>query len=161
MMNNLIVAMTTERIIGKGGTLPWHIPSDLAHFKKLTTGSPIVMGRNTFTSLNRVNGLPNRKNVVLSSNEFEHGEYISVVKSLDQVFDCIKFSSTPTWFIGGGALYKSVLDAGIIDQMHISEIKGLYEGDTKFPEFDQKEWKLSHFEDKVDFFYKVLTKVRK
>lgn len=159
-MNYLIVAMTQERIIGKNGTLPWYIPSDLKHFKELTTGCPIVMGKNTFLSLNRVNGLPNRANIVLSSSEFEHGDHVIVVKTLNEAHEIVKFSSSPTWFIGGGALYKSVLDADIIDQMHISEIKSVYDGDTYFPTFDESKWALSYVEDKGEFLYKILTRIR-
>jgi dihydrofolate reductase len=159
-MKCLIVAMTQERIIGKHGTLPWYIPSDLKHFKELTVGSPIIMGKNTFFSLNRVNGLPSRKNVVLSSSEFDHGDNVKIVKTLDDACESVKFSSAPTWFIGGGALYKSVLDADIIDEMHISIIKADYDGDTKFPSYDESKWEMSHFEDKGEFFYKVLTRIR-
>ena len=65
-MNCLIVAMTKDRVIGKNGMLPWNIPSDLQHFKSLTLDTPVIMGRNTFLSLNRVNGLPKRKNIVIT-----------------------------------------------------------------------------------------------
>lgn len=159
-MNCLIVAMTKDRVIGKNGMLPWHIPSDLQHFKSLTLDTPVIMGRNTFLSLNRVNGLPKRKNIVISSSEFVHGSDVSVVSSISESIDLSKLHSSLVFFIGGGALYKSLLDADIIDQMHISEIKSVYDGDTYFPTFDESKWALSYVEDKGEFLYKILTRIR-
>jgi len=157
-MSNLIVAMTKDRVIGKNGILPWHIPSDLKHFKALTSYSSVVMGKNTFISLGRLNGLPNRKNIVISSSKFDHGDDVKVVPNLESALNLYKYKSSPTFFIGGGMLYKSVLDADIINEMHISEIKGDYDGDTYFPSFDESKWELTHSEDKEDFLYKVLTR---
>lgn len=155
-MNVIVVAMTKDGIIGKEGSLPWRIPNELKHFKNLTLDSTVVMGRTTFMSLRRVNGLPDRKNIVLTSSFIEHGENVILVPSLKDVYHA-KDIALKTCYIGGAMLYDSVLKAGIIDQMHISEIKGDYDGDTRFPEYDKTQWKLSHFEDKGEFFYKVLT----
>lgn|SRR5574343_66730 len=159
-MNCLVVAMTKDRVIGKNGALPWHIPSDLKHFKAITSYSTVVMGKNTFLSLNRPNGLPNRNNIVISSSAFEHGDDVIVVPSLEAAYNKYKYKACPTCFIGGGMLYKSVLDADIISEMHISEIKGEYEGDTYFPSFDESKWELTKCEDREDFLYKVLTRKR-
>ena len=120
----------------------------------------VVMGKNTFLSLNRPNGLPNRNNIVISSSTFEHGSDVTVVPSLEAAYNKYKYNARPNCFIGGGLLYKSVLDADIINEMHISEIKGEYDGDTYFPSFDESKWELTHCEDKEDFFYKVLTRKR-
>lgn len=157
----LIVAMTKNRVIGKNGSLPWHIPSDLKHFKKLTSNTNILMGRNTFLSLNRIDGLPNRKNIVLASSKFNHGDSVSVFPTLSDVTEFVSNSlyTNALYVIGGGMLYKSVLDADIITEMHISEIKADYDGDTYFPSFDESNWEITHLEDKGDFFYKVLTKI--
>lgn len=158
----LIVAMTKDKVIGKNGDLPWHIPSDLKHFKSLTNNTNVLMGRNTFLSLNRVDGLPNRKNIVLSSSEFNHGDSVSVMANISDAIEFVSNSlyTNVVYVIGGGLLYKSVLDADIINEMHISEIKGEYDGDTYFPSFDESKWELTHCEDKEDFFYKVLTRKR-
>ena len=154
----LIVAMTKDRVIGLNGELPWHIPSDLVHFKAMTGSSTIIMGRKTFESLHRVNGLPNRKNIVVSSSTFEHGDNVVVVPDLASAYDHYKYNSSPTFIIGGAMLYKAALDADMVNQMCISEIKGDYKGDTYFPEFDESKWILSHFKDKGEFFHKELTR---
>ena len=151
--------MTKDRIIGKNGSLPWNIPNELKHFKTTTIGCNVVMGKNTFISLNRPNGLPLRKNIVVSSSFITVGSDVIVVPTLADVYHAVKYSSAPTCYIGGAMLYDSALKAGIISKMHISEIKGDYDGDTRFPEYDTTKWQLSHFEDKGEFFYKVLTRI--
>ena len=151
--------MTKDGVIGKNGSLPWNIPSELQHFKSQTIGCSVVMGKNTFLSLNRPNGLPLRKNVVVSHSFMTVGSDVIVVPTLEDVYHVVKYRSSPTCYIGGAMLYDSVLKAGIIHKMHISEIKGDYDGDTKFPEYDTTQWQLSHFEDKGEFFYKVLTRI--
>lgn len=150
--------MTKNGIIGKNGSLPWRIPNELKHFKNLTLDSNVVMGRTTFISLRRVNGLPDRTNIVLTSSFIEHGENVILVPSLKDVY-CAKDVFVKTCYIGGAMLYDSVLKADIIHQMHISEIKGDYDGDTKFPDYDQTQWTISHCEDKGEFIYKILKRV--
>ena len=150
--------MTKDGIIGKNGSLPWRIPNELKHFKNLTLDSTVVMGRTTFISLRRENGLPDRKNIVLTSSFIEHGDNVILVPSLKDVYYA-KDVFVKTCYIGGAMLYDSALKAGIIEEMHISEIKGMYDGDTRFPVYDEKQWKISHYEDKGDFFYKILTRI--
>lgn len=158
----LIVAMTKDKVIGKNGNLPWYMPSDLKHFKSLTNDTNVLMGRTTFTSLHRINGLPNRKNIVLASSEFNHGDSVSVFSNISDVIEFVSTSlyTNILYVIGGGMLYKSVLDADIVNEMHISEIKGDYDGNTYFPSYDESKWELTHEEDKEDFLYKILTRIR-
>lgn len=157
-MVHLIVAMTPKGVIGKNGTLPWHIPSDLKHFKELTSHSNVIMGRKTFDSLNMPNGLPNRRNHVVSRKQpstSESGSNVRWAFSVEEalLFSSLRSESPDTFIIGGAAIYEYALTHDLVDFMHISFVKGEYDGDTKFPEFDKKQWDIVGDIDKGDFIY--------
>lgn len=157
-MVHLIVAMTPNGVIGKNGTLPWHIPSDLKHFKELTSHSDVIMGRKTFDSLKMPNGLPNRRNHVVSRiqpSAFDSGSNVRWAVSVeDALFSASLGSESPnTFIIGGATIYEHALANDLVDFMHISFIKGDYDGDTKFPEFDKNQWDIVGDVDKGDFIY--------
>lgn len=131
----LIAALTRDRLIGKGGRLPWHIPADLKRFKQLTTGYTVIMGRRTWESLPRP--LPQRHNIVLSTTRPTHSEAIApdtlldVVPSLDAA---LRRASTPKIFIIGGAtLYAQTLP--IVHRLDLTFVEGSYDGDTYFPPY--------------------------
>lgn len=123
-----IVAMSSNRVIGKDGTLPWHIPEDLKFFKKTTLGHPILMGRKTFESIGRP--LPGRRNIVLSRTMAPR-EGVEVIGSIDEL---ICADGEKVFLIGGAQLFESLLPqcAG----MFLTWIEQPYEGDVFFPPFE-------------------------
>lgn len=157
-MVHLIVAMTPKGVIGKDGTLPWHLPSDLKHFKEVTNGHSVIMGRKTFDSLKMPKGLPNRRNIVISRNAPHVYGYDSDVTYRTSLEDALKLtsvlsSSPDTFIIGGASIYKEVLEQNMVDVMHISFVKEQYDGDTYFPEFDKTQWEEIEHVDKGEFVY--------
>lgn len=126
-----IVAMTSDRIIGRDGTLPWHLPEDLAFFKRTTSGHPIVMGRKTYESIGRP--LPKRRNIVLTRdlNWSAPG-----VETIHAPFDLVALSDLDetVFIIGGAEIYSAFLD--LTDELLVSRVRGDFAGDTRFPEFE-------------------------
>jgi len=123
-----IVAMSSNRVIGKDGTLPWHLPEDLKFFKKTTLGHPILMGRKTFDSIGRP--LPGRRNIVLSRT-MQPREGVEVIRDLSEL-RCE--NDEQVFLIGGAQLFESFLPqcAG----MYLTYIEKAYEGDVHFPPFE-------------------------
>ncbi|QGH34734.1 dihydrofolate reductase [Gracilibacillus salitolerans] len=139
-MISLLFAMGKNRVIGKDNTLPWHLPNDLKFFKELTTSHAIIMGRKTFESMN--GPLPNRDNIVLTTNkEFEH-EQCKVIHSVDAIKEMDKANPEKEWFvIGGEEIFKQVLD--FADRIYMTYIDEEFEGDTFFPVFDGHKWPIT------------------
>lgn len=126
-----IVAMTPERVIGRDGTLPWHLPADLAFFKRTTAGHAIVMGRKTFDSIGRP--LPNRRNIVLTRDPNWSSPGVEVVH------DPANLAKLPglagrVFIIGGAEIYRLFLP--LLDDLIISHVLENHPGDTRFPEFE-------------------------
>ena len=132
---SLIVAMASNRTIGINNTLPWRIPEDLKHFKKLTMGHHLIMGRKTFDSIGKP--LPGRTTVVVSRDRNLKIDGCIVAHSLqDAIASC---ASDPQIFVVGGAdVYAQAL--GLADTLLITEIQQEIVGDAWFPEFDRSEW---------------------
>jgi len=133
----IIAAVAEEnRVIGQEKDLPWHIPEDLQHFKNLTTGHPLLMGRRTFESVVHQFGgpLPNRRMVVLTSQgPFDEYPDIETYPSIDAAMTAL--ADAETVFIGGGeAIYRQFLPRA--DRLELTLIEGSYEGDTYFPPFE-------------------------
>ncbi len=126
-----IVAMTSDRIIGKNGTLPWHLPEDLKLFRRHTTGNPIVMGRKTWESIGKP--LPNRQSIVLTRDPNWSAEGANVIHNPEELskIDLI----TPEVFIIGGAQIYSVFMPQL-DEILISHVYENFPGDTRFPAFE-------------------------
>ncbi|MDD9953136.1 MAG: dihydrofolate reductase [Candidatus Woesearchaeota archaeon] len=131
----LIAAMTTDRVIGHQNTLPWHIPEDLKHFKETTRGKTVVMGRKTYESLGKP--LPNRHNIVISTTL---NADVDVCTSVDAAIAKAQTYDEDIFIIGGATIYEQTLD--LVDKMYISYVKGEYEGDSYFPEFDEANWEI-------------------
>jgi len=136
-MLKLIVAHCKNKGIGKNNMLPWHLSSDLKHFKALTVGknnNSIIMGKNTWKSLNS-NPLPNRKNIVVSTTMSNDNENYIIKRSLQEA---LAFSNKnnfdETWIIGGEKLYKYTINTFDINEIHITEILEDFDCDTFFPE---------------------------
>lgn len=128
----IIVAMTRDRVIGKDNQMPWHIPEDLAHFKRETTGHSIIMGRKTYLSIGRA--LPNRKNIVLSRDPSFSAEGVVVYHSLAEAIA----AEPDAFIIGGAAIFEQALPQ--VDELYITHIEANIDGDRKFPELDWQLW---------------------
>ena len=132
---SIIVALASNRAIGINNTLPWRIPADLQHFKKLTMGHHMIMGRKTFESIGKP--LPGRTTVVVSRDRNLKIDGCIVAHSLPEaIASC---ASDPQIFIVGGAdIYAQAL--GLADTLYLTEIQQEIAGDAWFPEFDRSEW---------------------
>ena len=130
----IIVALTENFVIGSDGDMPWHLPADLEHFKKITTGNTIVMGRRTWESIGHP--LLDRLNIVLTRQKEYVADGATVIHSLDEI-GTIETGGT-VFIIGGGELYKSTLD--VVDKLHVTRIHTTIEGDTFFPQIDESHW---------------------
>lgn len=134
---HLIVASASNGIIGRNNTMPWHIPADLRHFKQLTTGHTIIMGRNTFESIGKP--LPDRTSVVLTSRIDYQPEGCVVVHSLQHALDYVKHEAK-AFIIGGASVYRQAMPYAHI--IHLTRIHENFSGDTSFPEPNPDEWEL-------------------
>lgn len=134
------VAVADNLVIGKGNDLPWHLPEDLKHFKELTLGKTVIMGRKTYESIiARLNKpLPGRKNVVITRQEnYKVPEGVLVFKSLEDAFQDL--SANDIYIIGGAEIFKLALPFAKV--LEITHVRGNYEGDAFFPEVDWNQWK--------------------
>lgn len=125
-----IVAMTGKRVIGRAGTLPWHLPDDLAFFKKTTSGHTVVMGRKTFDSIGRP--LPKRRNIVLTRDRHWSHPGVTVIHDPAELA-ALPESDSGIYIIGGAEIYRAFMNR--MDDLLITHLKGDYEGDTLFPEY--------------------------
>lgn len=135
MRLSIIVAMTRNRVIGKDNDMPWHLPAELRHFKHLTMGKPIVMGRRTFESIGRV--LPGRKNIVITRDPQFSFRGVTVVHDFDAAIRAAS-GVEELMIIGGANLYRQTLDR--VDRLYITLLDVELEGDTFFPEFNREHW---------------------
>lgn len=124
----LIVAMAANRVIGRDNALPWHVPADLSHFKKLTLGKTVVMGRKTFQSIGRP--LPNRHNIVVTRDPDWRADGVTVAHSLSEAL--ARAVGEEIMVIGGAGLYAESLP--FAGRIYLTEIEAAPEGDTHFPE---------------------------
>ena len=140
MISTIIVAMTSDRIIGRQGRLPWHLPDDLKFFQRTTTGHAVIMGRRTFESIGKP--LPDRRNIVITRNtEYAPPGGIDVAHSLDAALDrCRKRNESKAFIIGGSQIYRLALP--LADEIIVTHVEGEnIVGDTYFPEWNQAAWK--------------------
>ena len=132
---SMIVAHADDRIIGKDNDMPWHLPADLAYFKKTTLGKPVIMGRKTYESIGRP--LPGRLNIVISRDTSYQAEGVTTVLSVDKALEAAG-DVEEIMVIGGGAIYAHCLDKA--DRLYITHIKAKVDGDTIFPAYDLQFW---------------------
>lgn len=156
---SLIVAVAKNGVIGVKNTLPWHLPEDLKHFRALTTGHHIIMGRKTYDSLGRL--LPGRTTVIVTRNQNYQVEGAVVVHSLEEAVK-VCANDSETFLIGGAELYKDGLK--LANKLYLTEIDAEYQGDAHFPEFNQAEWRLVEQESHTSvnglgFSYKTYERV--
>ena len=137
-MLSIVIAKAKNNIIGKENKLVWKLPEDLKHFRKLTEGHTIIMGRKTFESLGGI--LPNRKHIIFSQNpDFKvENENVQVVHSLLQIQDLIE-GKEEAFVIGGVMIYNFLMP--YVRKMYVTEIEKDFDGDAFFPVIDTNIWK--------------------
>lgn len=145
---SLVCALARNRAIGLNNRLPWHLPRDLAHFKAVTMGHPIIMGRKTFDSIGRP--LPGRHNIVVSRQRGWSRKGVDVVNSLDAAITCATRAardsgSQEIMLIGGASLYEQALP--LARRLYLTEVYADVEGDAFFPPVSPVEWLETHREE--------------
>ena len=160
MRISLIVALARNRVIGRDNQLPWRLSADLQHFKGLTMGKPIVMGRKTYESIGRP--LPGRTNIVVTRDSSFSAEGCRVVHSIDEALVAAG-GADEVMIMGGENLYSQLLPRA--DRLYLTEVQAEVSGDAWFPEFDQTQWqeleRESHRADEkneFDYDFVVLTR---
>ena len=155
----LVVAIDAQRGIGINNQLPWHLPEDLAHFKRVTLGRPIIMGRKTFDSIGRP--LPGRRNIVVTRNADWRHDGVEAVTSLEAAIALV--GDEEASIIGGAQIFTAALD--LADRMIVTEIARTFDCDTFFPAIDPQVWRETarerHHSDTQGFDFDYVTYERK
>jgi len=146
----VIWAQAQDRVIGAEGTMPWHVPEDMAYFKQVTRGSPVVMGRRTWESLPEAfRPLPGRVNVVITSDDARAQQLSEqgalTASSLDEGIQRAQPHAAETstvWIMGGGAIYAEAIDKGLARVAAVTQLDLSVEGDTYAPELNPEQWHL-------------------
>ena len=158
-MISLIVAHDTQKVIGKNNELPWHLPEDLAYFKKMTMGKAMVMGRKTYESIGRP--LPGRLSVVITRNPNYTVDGVVVENNLESAIEIAKDYASEVMIIGGAEIFKMAMNKA--DRLYITLIKEKFDGDTFFPEYEDM-WTLTSTSEEIiskngtPFVYQVYDK---
>ena len=151
-MITIVVAMGKNREIGKNNQLLWHLSKDLKHFKDLTSGHPIIMGRKTYESIGKP--LPNRTNIVISKKDDWFEEGILIVGSVKEAVKFAKKIDEEVFIIGGGNIYEQTID--LADKLEVTLVDAELEADTFFPKINEKIWRKigeeNHQKDKKNEF---------
>ncbi|SHG62002.1 dihydrofolate reductase [Chryseobacterium sp. OV279] len=162
-MTTIVVAMGEKNEIGFENKLLWHLPKDLKHFKDMTSGHPIIMGRKTYESIGKP--LPNRTNIVISrkKNWFEEG--ILIVGSIKEAVKFAKKIDENVFIIGGGNIYEQTME--IVDKLEVTLVKADLQADTFFPKINPKVWKkteeIFHEKDEkneYDFSFQTYERIK-
>jgi dihydrofolate reductase len=135
-MLSLIAAMSENRVIGRDGRLPWHLPDDLKWFKRKTMGHHIIMGRKTWESPGHP--LPGRTSIVITRQRDYQAHGGVVVSSLDEALDRVDPSDREPFIIGGGEIFAQAIP--LVDRMYLTIVHAQVEGDAYFPELKEHEW---------------------
>ncbi|HYC40336.1 MAG TPA: dihydrofolate reductase [Chitinophagaceae bacterium] len=139
MIISLVVAAARNQAIGKDGQLPWHLPNDMKHFRNITWGMPVIMGRKTFETLGKP--LRGRKNIIISRQRGFRPPGVVVVKDLDDaLFVAKETDAREAMVIGGGEIYRMAFEKA--RRIYLTRVEAEPEADTFFPELDEKEWRL-------------------
>lgn len=145
-MISLIVAYAHNNVIGNKGRIPWDIPDDREHFKQLTLGSIVVMGRRTFEEIYKKfgAGLPGRETIVISKTTNYEGANYRTVISLEKALELAKslFPQKEIFICGGESVYKEAIESKLVNKMYITEIDADISGDAFFPEFDIADFEI-------------------
>ena len=158
-MNNprisLIAALSENRVIGKENSLPWHIPEDLKHFKEVTSGHPVIMGRKTFESIGRL--LPKRLNIVISRDKSYVVEGATMANSLEEALEIAgNYDKKEIFVIGGGQIFEQAMQYA--DRLYLTLVHTELEGDAFFPDFSKYTKIIDEREGETDQYrYTFLT----
>ncbi|MFP3363529.1 type 3 dihydrofolate reductase [Pseudoalteromonas sp. SIMBA_148] len=158
MIISMIAAMANNRVIGLDNKMPWHLPADLQHFKKVTTGKPVIMGRKTFESIGCP--LPGRRNIIITRNSEYTAQGIEVVTTPDAALELVA-TAEEVMIIGGGNIYEQFLPKA--ERLYLTFIDLDVKGDTQFPDYNKvanwyvKEEQENHPDDKNLSSYKFVT----
>ena len=136
MQVTIVVARARNGVIGAQNSLPWRLPADLKHFRKITLGNPVVMGRRTWESIGRP--LPDRRNIVITRNPAFTAPGCETADSVEAALAMVA-GVRDVMIIGGAAVYQESMK--YVKRMHVTEVHAEVEGDTFFPEFDITEWR--------------------
>ncbi|PID32229.1 dihydrofolate reductase [Candidatus Saccharibacteria bacterium] len=133
----MVVAVAENGVIGLRGDLPWHLPADLRHFKELTIGKTVVMGRTTFQSIiGRLGGpLPQRRNIVLTRDQSFRYPGVEAIHDLSSITSF----ADDVYVIGGAQVYAAALE--LTDVLYVTEVHTAVDGDTRFPVIDAAQWR--------------------
>ncbi len=142
MKISIIVAASTNNVIGVDGDLPWRLPEDLRRFKAITMGKPMIMGRATFESIGRA--LPGRRSIVLTRQTDFSADDCDVVPSVDAALALAR-DADEVMIIGGGEVYRQFLP--LADSIYLTRVQAEIGGDTRFPELDMNEWEVTAVEE--------------
>ena len=153
----LVVAVAENDVIGRGNQLPWHLPADLRHFKSLTLGKPVLMGRKTYQSIGKA--LPGRKNIVLSHSADFSPSDCTVVTALDAA-RAAATGEAALMVIGGAEIYRQCLP--LADRIHLTLVHARIDGDTLFGGWHEAQWAAASCErheadDKNSYAYSFIT----
>ncbi len=144
-MVSIVVALSSNRVIGRDGALPWRLPTDLEHFRALTTGHAVVMGRKTYESLPaRLRPLPQRRNVVLSSSPSYEARGAEVFADLESALEACGHDC---FVIGGGQTYVQALP--FTERVYATHVDGDVTGDAFFPELSPAVWRCAEHSDPI------------
>ncbi|MCA9381001.1 dihydrofolate reductase [Candidatus Dojkabacteria bacterium] len=164
-MINIICAFAEKnRVIGNNQELQWSIPEDLKRFRKITSGHPVIMGRKSYEALGKA--LPGRTNFVLTRQSDYKLDDAEVVGSLEEaIVEAVELDEE-VFIIGGGAVFEQALKGNLVNKMYLTIVKGEYEGDAFFPEFNKSKWKVEDetnwqrsSKSDVEFKYKTLVRL--
>lgn len=163
-MTTIVVAMGNKREIGVDNNLLWHLPKDLKHFKDITSGHPIIMGRKTYESIGKP--LPNRTNIVVSRKGDWFEEGILIVGSIKEAIKFAKKIDENIFIIGGGNIYAQTID--LADRLEVTQVDSDFPADTFFPKIDAKVWaktnETCHEKDEknnFDFCFQTFDRIKR
>jgi len=143
---SIIVAIAQNFTIGKNNDLLFKLPNDLKRFKQITTGQPVIMGRNTLLSLPK-GALPNRRNIVITDNKDEQFDRCEMVYSIEQAIQAVK-NEPEAFVIGGGMIYRQFYP--LAGKLYLTLVHKDYDADVFFPQIDFGEWSETYREDLED-----------
>ena len=148
---SIVVAISENNAIGKDNQLLWHLPADLKHFKNITTGHTIIMGRKTYDSIGKP--LPNRRNIIITRQKGLNIEGVEVANSLDEALALCE-NENEVFIIGGAEIYKQAI--AVAHRIYLTRVHQDFKADAFFPEIDNESWKevekVDHLPDEKNKF---------
>jgi len=160
MIISLIAALDKNMLIGADNGMPWHLPADFKHFKEITMGKPVVMGRKTFESIGRP--LPGRQNIVISRKGFS-ADGVKTADSIDSALQLVS-DEEEIMIIGGANIYKQMIEKA--DRLYLTHVDAVCEGDAWFPEYKKDDWNIINElfvkkDEKNNFDFNIISYERK